>query len=857
MPQKGSEKQQSPDYSIQDADYLFRDARNYYWCHETEDHVDETFSAAGEAGDGAMNRKIGDFYRFEFSECNAQLFYVNALRKDLAEAEKGNADAMFALAEQFALGFGVPQDSEKAAFWLQEAARHGSHAAREMMPNLWQDGTVLPINANIAKKLDTYSPDPFPQASGELEALRKAAVKKEVSAERYAVAQFLYQKKFQTCKVTNLYHTPPAEKQRKRKERFLSVSRAVDKYIIIAILICFLITRFTGYRETGIFHFTGLVTYVFLFPVHAVYALFKGGLFKADFSMQALCSRLCMNLPWENASKDLRIIENGIFFNIIPLLLMLLWLYLLIRMVNAYISRRLDRNPIQGMVYSDHRAVINSEMCKRTAAAAQKAQQQLAYLLQKYAIPQDMSSPAILLALYDYAAFSNIASVSEAVAGYRAMLEQKEKPTILLRFGSSTSFLVHLFLVNRYVPACKKYAGICVNPVYNFPRFSCFMKGYRKYRCGRYYSVAEEEFRKSIESGEEIAFSNWFLSEIYESVHWSVYQEEEKRVAHNAACLEKANAFKNAAKVAGCPHAQTDAVSAFTLVWQLHPNALRAFSDRLPFLHGVEDYYRRIVENEEERRRDCGDDSITDRPDALYPGEAWSAFASALSWISSINRENETFYLSMAQDELKSALNSGILRVQELYDIVTERIKTLHRIRAEEAKMRAFWEAEKMRQRNRQIAAEMYKWDSERDAHEKTRNAILYGTYETDSILNAGGGMSDMDYLFHQSRRFDARKEKEEEIWNAVYAEDNNQHSYDDDDSDDADDRWDSDDYPYDHSANADDLDGAGEDFDADDLDGDGDGFDADDFDDDDSLDDDDFNDDFGFDDLDDDFDYE
>lgn len=774
MAKTGSTKRQSPADRERHAECTMENGIRAYWGeHSSDSRVDEYLCAAGELGGGAVNRKIGDFYRFEFSENNAQIFYVNALRKDLEEAEKGNADAMFALAEQYAIGLGVPQDSEKAGFWLQEAARHGSREAEDMMVNLWQDGSALPISAAMAGAWKQH-PQPLPRAGRELETLRAAAVRKETAAERYRVTRFLREKNLQACTYTNLADTPEANRQRERKERFRSVSRVADQYIILAVLLCLLITRFTGYRETGIFHFTGLITYVFLLPVFAVFALFRGG---ADLSMQALCGKLYMNLSWT----DIEAVVTETAISIFYLLLMLLWLKLFFRVVNACISPKLNKKRFTGVVFSDHRAAIDPEMCKEAASAARKAEQQLQYLLEQYGLERELSSPAALLALYDYAAFSHTSSVCAAVAGYRAMQQRKEKPSLELRIGDSRSPLVHFFFMNRTIPASKKYAGICANPVYNFSRSSDFMEAYRTYRRGADFAAAEAGFRHCIETRSEIAFSSWYLSRIYRTVHWSQHKNKAEREAHNADCLKKAQAFEDAARAAGCPYAQNDAVSAYALVWQLSPEAIDAFLHRIPYSSRVEEYYRDIKDKMKRRRSACGDPQGDDPSACIGEGTAWAAWNEAARMVRSKGMPTGYSDLSELKRILEPARKAGILRAKELYDEVSRGLRMID----EELEMRAFLKEQQRQERERKVSLAMQEWESQRDEHERTRNAFFRGEYDTDFSLNIRGGMSDSDYYFHDSRRFEARRAAEEEIRSAVYAkdEDEDEESYHDEEA--------------------------------------------------------------------------
>jgi TPR repeat protein len=69
-----------------------------------------------------------------------------------AQAEKGVAEAQYALGYCFAFGLGVPQDFAQTAKWIRKAAEQGHPAAAHVLGNAYLDGTFVPKDNNEGVK---------------------------------------------------------------------------------------------------------------------------------------------------------------------------------------------------------------------------------------------------------------------------------------------------------------------------------------------------------------------------------------------------------------------------------------------------------------------------------------------------------------------------------------------------------------------------------------------------------------------------------------------------------------------------------------------------------------------------------
>jgi len=67
-------------------------------------------------------------------------FFYFTLENCIEDAEQGNADAQFMLAEYYKDGIGIKQDYKKAAEWYSKAAEQGDEMAKNALENLEKEG---------------------------------------------------------------------------------------------------------------------------------------------------------------------------------------------------------------------------------------------------------------------------------------------------------------------------------------------------------------------------------------------------------------------------------------------------------------------------------------------------------------------------------------------------------------------------------------------------------------------------------------------------------------------------------------------------------------------------------------------
>jgi TPR repeat protein len=107
--------------------------------------------AAANAGDARMQFELG-----RMAEQGTGRLAANpreALRWYRLAAEKGHADAQFALAQAYATGRGVMQDQEEAVFWLNRAAKQNHAPSLIELARLHEEGAGVRRNQAWATEL--------------------------------------------------------------------------------------------------------------------------------------------------------------------------------------------------------------------------------------------------------------------------------------------------------------------------------------------------------------------------------------------------------------------------------------------------------------------------------------------------------------------------------------------------------------------------------------------------------------------------------------------------------------------------------------------------------------------------------
>lgn len=214
--------------------------------------------AAGSNGDAQLEKKVGDFFRFEFQDDRAEAHYSSAHEKTLRSAISGDVNAQFACAMQFAYGQGCEQNDRNACFWCLMAAQNGHREAQFMMGNFWKNGTVLPVCAEMADfwTMTAANSKPMPPMSKELSDVREAVCQAQYTDDEIAaVSNQLERKKPIRYKVWDSSRNPILA-----VTNHLSDALGGYMYIgfilyAIASILSYIIVFFMGYKETGFGHF--------------------------------------------------------------------------------------------------------------------------------------------------------------------------------------------------------------------------------------------------------------------------------------------------------------------------------------------------------------------------------------------------------------------------------------------------------------------------------------------------------------------------------------------------------------------------------------------------------------------------
>ena len=100
------------------------------------------------------SRKETDDMKKQLAVLREQLndIYEAAVRQSRLAAEKGDAEAQFALGRGYELGSGVPKDLEQAAQWYRKAAEQGHSEAQYHLGLCYEFGSGVPKNLEQAAK---------------------------------------------------------------------------------------------------------------------------------------------------------------------------------------------------------------------------------------------------------------------------------------------------------------------------------------------------------------------------------------------------------------------------------------------------------------------------------------------------------------------------------------------------------------------------------------------------------------------------------------------------------------------------------------------------------------------------------
>ena len=91
---------------------------------------------------------IKDMAKSEKADAKQESFAEKLLRKD---AEAGDAEAQYSLAETYLLGQGAAQDCASARRWFEKAAAQGHAGAQRRLGEMFSTGRCVPQDKSAAK----------------------------------------------------------------------------------------------------------------------------------------------------------------------------------------------------------------------------------------------------------------------------------------------------------------------------------------------------------------------------------------------------------------------------------------------------------------------------------------------------------------------------------------------------------------------------------------------------------------------------------------------------------------------------------------------------------------------------------
>ena len=514
----GMKEEERESLAVTDPDKRIDYALVGYWEYWTTligakkwEEIEALMASASQDGDAAVSRRVGDFMRFELQEKEADYYYGQAMWKTLEKGDDISDEEMMALSEQYAYGQGSDfgtSGAEKAFFWCRQAAKKGNTTAKSMMRHWWMDGQVFPGSREISKNWSEGRVKDTMAGPSQRE-FYQAVTEKEVILEKLDIIGLLSSYK-KNKKYTPIDLSTTAEA--KARNPIVNIIREIPlivgfTYGVVS-LIAFLLTYFSGYRESGLFYQAGRLAFFLLgFP-------FK--FFAAVFAAQGFEEGFAMTLPvfYEGfITRDT--IFQFVLYLVMNLLILLVW-YLVVYVLTMLVFGIIDSFRIHGVKVDvqETKDVPDYEKQKiKLEEDLQTAKQRLEELCRRHQIPQELwESPAKLLALYDVCLVKNI-TLTEAVSWYQnlASKEKQEMGTIQELYDAKWYEAIYAwyFYLRHCVYWKNKEAVYPVKLDHAAPD-SKLLKAYRDYRKGEDYKRAHQEMVEVIESKEStMDEKNW------------------------------------------------------------------------------------------------------------------------------------------------------------------------------------------------------------------------------------------------------------------------------------------------------------------------------------------------------------
>lgn len=745
-----------------DAEAMFQTAVCVYSGYATfsenilkndNDEIFRMMDMAAFYGDGSMNRKVGDFFRFEYQERRAKIYYQQAFLKDIEKAINGDAEAQFALCEHYVTGYGVPNDMESAGFWCMMAAKNGYEEAIKMMPNFWRLGIGLPACEEIAKAWES---------SGEHTANRNTA-RPEIKELRESV---LIQKSINDYEKIGkeLGKRPQYSIKSLVKGSVANTKSALSRFIeklshflyilyIISSAIGYTITSFCGYHESGIVNLANRIFYRFL-----VFPTSVAKIFSADISMIDFCNGFGRyTLSGAGIGKSIKLILSFIWNTIPCILVWGIW-FLLVGLAMVFIVAI-----IKGMLFGSNKKSALSISADKSLdfgtlppwleTQRSKARIACAYM-NECDIPAEYNSELYLLALCELADFYKT-DLTGAQQKFRMLAEAS--PAGIRKFtprlGNSTVAL--RFLLLRLLPqkllAAEGSNGdpvfftdICYSSTHGIENNSTLIQAYREYRCGRNYKQAEDLFRSvmthspgSIDAG----WAAWFLSKIYRSERLCGTKDRYQDTMHDEKCLKEASEFEKIAERNGCPPALMTETALAEGMFRLDvdikyfPRDMidSDFEDTQYYFYYIEEYFQDLARAEKQRKHECG---------YHFNEETWNGYETKCLWAKLNKLEEEGLEHTVKKYLTMSGIgDAGLYRAEYLAQYMQERLDA------------SIYHSEAMMRQNQavelEISRELHKYEDALDDRERTINLLLSDSFLTHEERYLRNEISASEYIHH------------------------------------------------------------------------------------------------------------
>ncbi len=766
-----------------DAESMVLLAQAVYWKYDSIGGVKGTkgafklLEAAGSMGDGKVNSKIGDFFRYEFQDNKADEFYNQALIKNLQKARENDAEAQFALSRQYAFGRGVEQNDEKACFWCMMAARNGCEEAQRMMVNFWQDGGTLPMNEEMARAYLAQAGKPMQhRENAEAQELEKALLERECAAvlvEAEAVRDRV--KKPRKYRVIDRSKTPFGQVLNFLLSTIASVALAGFVLYCVAAVIVYILNFFVGFHESGFWNFINRSLWTLLgMPLRFVLHRLLG---MQDITIQQLCS--------------LYSLKQGLISGVVGFALgavgSLVWLGIVAAAgsVVALVFSALMRTGLNVKPLRDGSRKKN----RKAAGDLEAAQSNLKKLLASSTELQGYGSAA-LLAICDLMSRRGL-SLSSASRSYRSMKgawQYTRLPIELKKDAEAYSSMAAYFLLRRELKI--NYAKM---PRLNFAPDSNFMKGYRLYRRGKNYLSAEKKLEAARDSHDasERAWANWILASMcrneFQLPEDRVYSHERKK--QNERNINRAEWMQKAAQK-NCIKAAPAEESTAALLWNFDADVLEAFAVRLAKSKSeIGKYFAAMAERERENMYACGNPMNHEKWQDFDTECIWAVYLSGRRKMKEISvQHSEIFHsrgekaayqyelsaLTSLESRLDKVKGKGHVAADDLYESVRSMKGTADFVvhqeeieREQERKQREMVRQWQREQREEAVNQQLQAFDEKWENMERRRNDWLTGHYETDWDAQTSGRMSQKEYYrrdyAHHEAREKLRKEAESE----------------------------------------------------------------------------------------------